>query len=260
MNTKFFLRLSTIIGFMLIAVISCGTTKQKSIERIAGLFKTNKLIHINKIEKTDFEFVFNATLSEEFSSSIPQGITSQSIKSGIIGGIREGNVNVKWLKETLQDINLTWRMKLKNSVTGEEYDFAILPSDLELLIDSSMEGLTPEQKNLAQSAYHENKSCPSIIDEGLILSSVRYTDGNIVYTYEVDEKINGQVKDFNKEANNMADRIIDFFSSDMSRILLNRCVTAGANIYFDYYGQSSLQTFRFVFDTRIQKVTYYLVK
>lgn len=254
MNTKIFLKLSIIVA-LLFAVISCANAQHKSIEKIAGLFKNNELIQINEIEKTDFDFVFSATLSEVLSSSLPQGITSQNIKSGIIGGLRD----VEWLKETLNDLNLTWRMKIKNSVTGEEYDFAILPSDLDFLIDSSLEGLTPEQKSLAQSAYHENKSCPSIIDEGLILSSVRYTDGNIVYTYEVDEEINGQVKEFYNNANDMADSIIEFFSSEIWQIFLNQCAKAGANIYLDYFGQSSGKIFRYVFDTKTKKVTYSLI-
>lgn len=260
MNTKILLKLTTICT-ALITVISCSNSQQKSIEKIAGLFN-NEVFQLNEIEKTDFEFVLNYTISEEYSSYISQDLkmTSQNMKRAIIATIRN-EVNVEWLIETLQDLNLTWMMKLKNSVTGEEYDFAILPSDIEILLtsDNSIDGLTPEQKRIAQSADMENASCPSKIDEGLILSSIRYTDGNIVYTYEVDEEINGQVKEFYNDADDMADSIIEFFSSEMSQIFLNQCAKAGANIYFDYFGQSSGKIFRYVFDTKTQKVTYSLI-
>lgn len=103
------------------------------------------------------------------------------------------------------------------------------------------------ESKLQTACEAANKMCPMNADHGMDISSIEFTDGNVVYTVTVDEAIYGDdaiaqfdaVKDQMKAA--MKQALVSGADKSMAE-MAKLCKEANANVIFNYVGSKSGNT------------------
>lgn len=118
--------------------------------------------------------------------------------------------------------------------------YSLLLSLLAIVALSSCSGGSTSK--LAMECKAANALCPQYVDEGLTMTSVKFENGNVVYTCTCDEYLLGPdiIDRFDSVRPRMTAAIIDSWVNDPDDTeIRDECNRAGANVIFIYVGKPS---------------------